>query len=197
MANISNTVIVIVSTDSEYKIPGDFSPEQIVANYAASIPGIGNMVAEVTVDGNEKTVTFKPRTGSKGSVTTTFITIVSTDSEYRIPGDFSPEQVVANYAASIPGIGNMVAEVTVAGDEKTITFKPRTGSKGAVSETFIVIVSTDSEYKIPGDFSPEQIVANYAASIPGIGNMVAEVEVDGDVKTVTFKPRTGSKGLTA
>jgi hypothetical protein len=130
MANISNTVIIIVSTDSEYKIPGDFSPEQIVANYSSSIPGIGNMVAEVTVDGNEKTVTFKPRTGSKGAVSETFIVIVSTDSEYKIPGDFSPEQIVANYSASIPGIGNMVAEVEVAGDVKTVTFKPRTGSKG-------------------------------------------------------------------
>lgn len=197
MANISTTVIVIVSTDSEYRIPGDWSAEQIASNYAASIPGIANMSAEVTVDGDTKTVTFKPKTGSKGAVTETYIVIVATDSEYRIPGDFTADQVIANYSASIPGLGNMQAEVTTEGDSKTITFKPRTGSKGAVSATNIVIVATDSEYNIPGDWTAEQIASNYASAIPGIGNMQAEVTIEGDVKTVTFKPRTGSKGLTA
>ena len=133
MANISNTVIVIVSTDSEYRIPGDWSAEQIASNYAASIPGIGNMQAEVSVDGDVKTVTFKPKTGGKGAITETVIVIVSTDSEYRIPGDWSAEQIASNYAASIPGIGGMQAEVTVEGDEKTITFKPKTGGKGMLT----------------------------------------------------------------
>ena len=133
MANISNTVIVIVSTDSEYRIPGDWSAEQIASNYAASIPGIGGMQAEVTVEGDEKTITFKPKTGGKGSVTTTNIVIVSTDSEYNIPGDWTAEQIASNYASAIPGIGNMQAEVSVDGDVKTVTFKPKTGGKGILT----------------------------------------------------------------
>lgn len=128
------------------------------------------------------------------AITTTNIVIVSTDSEYSIPGDWTAAQIVANYQSSIPGIGNMQAEESVSGDVKTITFKPRTGTKGAVTTTNIVIVSTDSEYSIPGDWTAAQIVANYQSSIPGIGNMQAEESVSGEVKTITFKPRTGTKG---
>ena len=64
----------------------------------------------------------------------------------------------------------------------------------AVTNTNIVIVSTDTQYNIPGDWSAEQVASTYAASIPGIGSMVAETSVSGDVKTITFKPRTGTKG---
>ncbi len=128
------------------------------------------------------------------AITNTNIVIVSTDTEYNIPGDWSAEQIATTYASQIPGIGNMVAETTIAGDTKTVTFKPRTGTKGAVTSTNIVIVSTDTEYNIPGDWSAEQIATTYASQIPGIGNMVAETSITGEVKTVTFKPRTGTKG---
>ena len=128
------------------------------------------------------------------AVSNTNIVIVSTDTEYNIPGDWSADQIATTYASQIPGIGNMVAETSITGDLKTVTFKPRTGTKGAVSSTNIIIVSTDTEYNIPGDWSPEQIATTYASQIPGISNMVAETSISGDVKTVTFKPRTGTKG---
>lgn len=128
------------------------------------------------------------------AITSTNIVIVSTDTSYNIPGDWSADQVVATYASQIPGINNMTAETVITEDVKTISFKPRTGTKGAIASTNIVVVSTDTSYNIPGDWTSEQIAATYAAQIPGLSNMTAETSIVGDVKTVTFKPRTGTKG---
>ena len=128
------------------------------------------------------------------AINSTNIVVVSTDTSYNIPGDWSAEQITATYSAQIPGLSNMVAETVITEDVKTVTFKPRTGTKGAVSSTNIVVVSTDTSYNIPGDWSAEQISATYAAQIPGLQNMTAETTIVNDVKTVTFKPRTGTKG---
>lgn len=128
------------------------------------------------------------------AITSTNIVIVSTDTSYNIPGDWTAEQIVSNYSAQIPGLGNMSAETTITEDVKTISFKPRTGTKGAIASTNIVVVSTDTSYNIPGDWTAEQIVSNYSAQIPNLNSMTAETTIIDDVKTVTFKPRTGTKG---
>jgi hypothetical protein len=82
---------------------------------------------------------------------------------------------------------------------REITFKPRTGTKGAgVTKTIVTIASTDTEYQIPGDYTPASIQRNYANDIPNIGSMQFEERVvtqDGEtVREITFKPRTGTKG---
>lgn len=64
----------------------------------------------------------------------------------------------------------------------------------AVGTTVVEIASTGQEYSIPGDRTPEQIVAAYTANIPGLGNMQSEVTVEGDTKRIVFRPRTGTKG---
>lgn len=63
---ITNTIIEVVSTGNEFNIPGDFTPEQLVATYGASIPGLASMQSEVQVNGTTKRVIFRPRTGTKG-----------------------------------------------------------------------------------------------------------------------------------
>jgi hypothetical protein len=67
---VSKTIVTIASTDTEYSIPGDWSPASIQRNYANDIPNIGSMQYEervVTVDGEQvREITFKPRTGTKG-----------------------------------------------------------------------------------------------------------------------------------
>ena len=131
------------------------------------------------------------------AITSTNIVVVSTDTSYNIPGDWTAEQIAATYATQIPGLSNMVAETTITEDVKTVTFKPRTGTKGAITSTNIVVVSTDTSYNIPGDWSSEQISSTYSAQIPGLSGMVAETSISGDVKTVTFRPRTGTKGILA
>lgn len=61
--------------------------------------------------------------------------------------------------------------------------------------TNIEISSTGQEFSIPGDFTPAQVVANYGASIPGIGGMDSTVSDIGDgVKLIVFRPKTGTKG---
>lgn len=65
----------------------------------------------------------------------------------------------------------------------------------ATTVTNIEISSTGAEFSIPGDWSAAQIVANYGASIPGIGSMESTVSDLGDgVKLIVFRPRTGTKG---
>jgi len=63
-----NTIVVIATSGQEYTLPGTtWTPEQVVSVYAASVPGIGSMASEVTTDANgNKTITFRPRTGTKG-----------------------------------------------------------------------------------------------------------------------------------
>jgi len=68
----------------------------------------------------------------------------------------------------------------------------------AAIKTIIRIPSVDGLYNIDGDWSPEQIKSTYAQAIPGIQNMSASVTTaqspEGEVKTITFSPVTGTKG---
>lgn len=65
-----------------------------------------------------------------------------------------------------------------------------------VTSTSIHIVSTDAFYTIPGDFSTAQVQQMYAASIDGLQSMQGTETVDAatGVRTITFRPRTGTKG---
>jgi hypothetical protein len=68
----------------------------------------------------------------------------------------------------------------------------------AVTSTIMVITQSDQTFNIPGDWSVAQLVASYSAAIPGLAGFVPTetiaTGVDGDVRTVTFSPRTGNKG---
>lgn len=68
----------------------------------------------------------------------------------------------------------------------------------AIVKTEFVVTSQDTTYQIPGDWDSAAIVANYASQVPGIGNMTSseaiETRAEGQVKVITFRPRTGTKG---
>jgi hypothetical protein len=69
--NIVRTELIVTTNDTDYQIPGDWTPAQLVTNYSASISGLANMVHESRVEyreglGNVRVVTFKPKTGTKG-----------------------------------------------------------------------------------------------------------------------------------
>lgn len=66
LMSITTTTVVIVATGAEFNIPGDRTPQEIVSSYGADIPGLANMDSETTVNGNVKTLTFRPRVGNKG-----------------------------------------------------------------------------------------------------------------------------------
>lgn len=64
---MAQTLVVISTSGQEFPLPGtQWTPEQVVASFASSVPGIGSMQSEVTTNGENKTITFRPRTGSKG-----------------------------------------------------------------------------------------------------------------------------------
>lgn len=68
----------------------------------------------------------------------------------------------------------------------------------AVVSTVMVITATDQTFTIPGDWTPAQLVSSYSASISGLAGYAYSESLatgaDGDVRTVTFTPRTGNKG---
>ena len=67
-----------------------------------------------------------------------------------------------------------------------------------IVKTEIVVVSLDTTYQIPGDWTSAQVVANYAASIQGLAAMQVEESIEtrdeGQVKVLTFHPKVGGKG---
>lgn len=68
MSNVTKTRFIVVSTNMEYTIPGDWDAELIKQNYASDISNLGSMTAEESYDDNGATrvFTFKPRVGNKG-----------------------------------------------------------------------------------------------------------------------------------
>jgi hypothetical protein len=140
------------------------------------------------------------------SIARTELVIASSDTDYQIPGDMTAAQLVTAYAGQISGLSSMVSEERIeyregVGNVRVVTFKPRTGTKGAVAiaRTELVIASSDTDYQIPGDMTAAQLVTAYAGQISGLSSMVSEERIEyregvGNVRVVTFKPRTGTKG---
>jgi len=64
----NSTTIVITTSGQNIPVPNSLlSPDQIVNMYSSLIPGIGSMESETTTDdAGNRTVTFRPRTGTKG-----------------------------------------------------------------------------------------------------------------------------------
>lgn len=64
----SSTLVVIQTSGAEFPLPGGhWTAALVTQSFADSVPGIGSMVAEVTQNGDQQVITFKPRTGTKGS----------------------------------------------------------------------------------------------------------------------------------
>lgn len=68
----------------------------------------------------------------------------------------------------------------------------------SIVKTELIVTQTDSAYSLPGDWTAAQLVSNYSASIPGLAAMTStetvETRAEGQVKVITFAPRSGNKG---
>lgn len=64
------------------------------------------------------------------AITTTKIVISTTGQTFALPGAQTVEQVKSMYGSSVPAINSMDGSVTESGEERTITFAARTGTKG-------------------------------------------------------------------
>ncbi len=140
------------------------------------------------------------------TIVRTELIVTSSDSDYAVPGDMSPAQLITAYSSQIPGLSNMThtertEERAGFGTVRIVTFSPRTGTKGAgeVVRTELIVTSSDSDYAVPGDMTPAQLITAYSSQIPGLTNMTHTERYEdragfGRVRIVTFSPRTGTKG---
>ncbi len=60
--------------------------------------------------------------------------------------------------------------------------------------TKIVVSSTGQQFTAPGNLSVEQVKSMYGSSLPVINSQDATVEDTADGRTITFRPKTGTKG---
>lgn len=63
---MSTTRIVISTTGQTYTAPGALSLDQVKAMYGTSLPAINSMDADITTEGDQRVITFRPKTGTKG-----------------------------------------------------------------------------------------------------------------------------------
>jgi len=61
---IARTLVVVVSTNTEFPLPGDWTVENVRAAYPDK--NLGNTDVAETIDGVEKVLTFTPKVGNKG-----------------------------------------------------------------------------------------------------------------------------------
>ena len=64
----------------------------------------------------------------------------------------------------------------------------------AIETTNFEVVSTGASYSIPGDWSIDQIKNMYSATINGLSTMQATATEEGGVRTISFRPASGTKG---
>jgi hypothetical protein len=64
---MASTTVIISTSGQEFNLPGTaWTADQVVSSFSASVPGIGSMQSEITMEGENKIITFRPRTGTKG-----------------------------------------------------------------------------------------------------------------------------------
>ena len=127
------TTVVISTSGQEFPMPGvDWTVDQLKTSLGSVVPGIAGMESTVTTtaEGN-KIITFAPRTGTKGALTTTVV-ISTSGQEFPMPGvDWTVDQLKTSLGSVVPGIAGMESPVTTTAEgNKIITFAPRTGTKG-------------------------------------------------------------------
>lgn len=64
---MAQTTVIISTSGQEFVLPGtSWNANQVASSFASSVPGIASMTSEVTMDGENQVITFRPRTGTKG-----------------------------------------------------------------------------------------------------------------------------------
>ena len=64
---MASTTVIISNSGQEFNLPGThWTAAQVTSTFADSVPGIASMTSEVVTEGENKTITFRPRTGTKG-----------------------------------------------------------------------------------------------------------------------------------
>lgn len=64
----------------------------------------------------------------------------------------------------------------------------------SITSTKVVISTTGQTFTLPGAQTVDQVKSMYGASVPVINSMDADTSEAGEVRTITFRARTGTKG---
>lgn len=64
----------------------------------------------------------------------------------------------------------------------------------SIATTKVVISTTGQTFTLPGAQTVDQVKSMYGGSVPVINSMDADTTEAGDVRTITFRARTGTKG---
>ncbi len=62
----TTTRIVISTTGQTYTAPGSLDLAQVRAMYGSSLPAVNTMDADITNEGDQRVITFRPKVGTKG-----------------------------------------------------------------------------------------------------------------------------------
>lgn len=67
-----------------------------------------------------------------------------------------------------------------------------------MANTVINISTSGQTYTLPGThWTQAQVVTTFSTNVPGIGSMDMTQTENGEDVIMTFRPRTGTKGLTS
>lgn len=141
-----STTIIIPGRETQV-IPGIvLTKSAVIASFAGDID-LGSMESSEVVDGNDVTITFSNRTGTKGSdihvagdlvingdvsITATKIIIPGREAQ-TIPGaSLSKQDVVSAFVGTVD-LNSMECETALEDGVKVFTFSNRTGTKGQVN----------------------------------------------------------------
>lgn len=123
------TTVIIPGRPAITNIPGFKTAQQIINMYGSEISGLRNMDSTVNDNGENRTIEFRHKTGTKGAQTTTVI-IPGRPAITNIPGFKTAQQIINMYGSEISGLRNMDSTVNDNGENRTIEFRHKTGTKG-------------------------------------------------------------------
>ena len=128
------------------------------------------------------------------TIARTKVVVTATNTEATLLGDWSADNVRTGYPDL--NLGNTDVSETIDGVEKTLTFTPKIGGKGAdVTRTKVVVTATNTEATLLGDWSADNVRTGYPDL--NLGNTDVSETIDGVEKTLTFTPKIGGKGVCA
>lgn len=64
----------------------------------------------------------------------------------------------------------------------------------SITSTQVQISATGQTFNLPGAHTAEEVKRIYGSAVPVVNNMDAQVTESGEVRTITFVARTGTKG---
>ena len=106
--------------------------------------------------------------------------------------DLTVDQVRASFTNTVD-LSSMNVNETLENGWKVLTFTPRTGTKGAITGTKVVIPGQEVKLFTGFDLTVDQVRASFTNTVD-LSSMNVNETLENGWKVLTFTPRTGTKG---